>query len=65
MNSGFRRVVNEIFALLGCYTALVLSYGRFFDGLTLEDGADRLSRNVGTNYQSTLRNAPEQPRYQR
>jgi hypothetical protein len=27
----------------------------FFDFLTLEDGTDRLSRNVG-NHQSTLRN---------
>jgi len=23
MISGFRRIVNEIFALLGCYTALI------------------------------------------
>jgi hypothetical protein len=27
-----------------------------------EDGADRLSRNVG-NYQSTLRNIPEERRF--
>jgi hypothetical protein len=33
----------------------------FLDCLTLEGGTDRLSRNVG-NYQSTLRNVPEERR---
>jgi hypothetical protein len=32
----------------------------FLDCLTLEDGIDRLTRNVG-KYQSTLRNIPEEP----
>ena len=31
----------------------------YFDCLTLEDGSDRLLRNVG-NYQSTLRYIPEE-----
>ena len=55
--SGFRRHVDEISALLGCYAA---SCGNsftdvweqrigpvFFDFLTLEDGTDTLSPNVG------------------
>jgi hypothetical protein len=32
----------------------------FFDCLTLEDGIYKLSRNVGSNYQSPLRNIPEE-----
>lgn len=32
------------------------------DYLTLEDGANRLSLNVGNNYQSTLLNNPEERR---
>jgi hypothetical protein len=32
----------------------------FLDCLTLEDGIDRLTRNVG-KYQSTLRNITEEP----
>jgi hypothetical protein len=60
--SGFRRGLNEIFAFLGCYTAYIVvidvsgqPIGPIFNGqaeedcLTLEDGTDRLSRNVG-NY---------------
>jgi hypothetical protein len=39
--SGFRRDVNESYAVLGFYTASNL------DCLNLEDGTDRLSRNVG------------------
>jgi hypothetical protein len=34
---------------------------RVLNCLTFEDGTDRLSRNVG-NYQSTLRNTPEERR---
>jgi len=30
--------------------------------LTLEDGNDRLHRNLESNYQSALRNIPEEPR---
>jgi hypothetical protein len=30
------------------------------DFLTLEDGTDRLFRNVGMGYHSTLRNIPEE-----
>jgi hypothetical protein len=34
----YRRIAKEIFALLGCYTALICRYGRFFsDCFTLED----------------------------
>jgi hypothetical protein len=40
MISGLRRDVDEICALL-VYNAV------FLEALTLEDGADRLSRNVG------------------
>ena len=61
MNLGFRRGVNELLALLGCYASYIGSSRRFrttfgpiFKGhtvqevcLTLEDGTDRLSRNVG------------------
>jgi hypothetical protein len=69
--SGFRLGVNEIFALLGCNAALIVIYWHFGTTclsrlksqagtfLTLEDGTDRLSRNV-VNYQSTLRNIPEE-----
>jgi len=32
--------------------------------LTLEDGTGKLSRNVGSYYQSTPRNIPENPRSQ-
>jgi hypothetical protein len=49
--SGFRRDVGEICALLGYYAALsssVFKGQRVQDFLTLEDGTDRLSRNVGT-----------------
>ena len=36
--SGFRRRIHEMFALLGCYIALICRYGRFFlDYLTMED----------------------------
>jgi hypothetical protein len=34
----------------------------FLDVLTLEDGTDRLSRNVGTELHSTLRNIPNERR---
>jgi hypothetical protein len=42
MISGFRRDANEICALLGCEAASSL-----VRLLTLEDGTDRLCRNVG------------------
>jgi hypothetical protein len=64
--SGFRRDVDEIFALLGCYAAsnanalptfrysvsvpssrVKKSNEASWDFLTLEDGTDTLSRNVG------------------
>jgi hypothetical protein len=55
--SDIRRGVNEICALLGCYTANNGSFvtdvcGQpigliFFNYLTLEDGTDKLPRNVG------------------
>ena len=48
--SGFRRDVDEICALLGYYAASSgspLPMFRDKDFLTLEDGPDRLSRNVG------------------
>jgi hypothetical protein len=62
--SGFRSGVNEIFPLLGCHAAYIGSYRRFGTicwsiCLALEDGTDRLSRNVG-NYQSGLRDFPEE-----
>jgi len=55
--SGFRRAVLDVFTHLGCYTTLFGSYlPKFRDTLsvpsskgqtmTLEDGTDRLSRNV-------------------
>jgi hypothetical protein len=70
--SGFRCGVNEIFALVGCYAAQIGSQlPTFRDNLsvpssratvvTLEDGTDTLSRNVG-NYQYMLRNIPEDRR---
>jgi len=43
--SGFCREVEEIYALLGCYAAY--NDNSLLDFLTLEDGSDRLSRNVG------------------
>jgi len=63
--SGLGHGVNEVFALLGSYIALIGSYLRFgtpyqshLQGsrspcLTLEDGTDRHSRNV-CKYQTTL-----------
>ena len=68
MNSGFRRGVNEIFALLRSYAVLIGSYRRFGTvyrshlkalSFTADDGTDRLSRNV-----STLRNIPKERRPQ-
>jgi len=59
VNAGFRRNVNEVFDLLGCYAALLGNYL-----LTFRDNLpDTLSRNVG-NYQITLRNiSPERRPY--
>jgi len=59
--SGFRHEVPENFALLGYYAASSGNslprfrgqlFGPIFQGrfLTLEDGTDRLSRNVGKEY---------------
>jgi len=54
---------NEIYALLGYYAASGVSLPAFFlDFMTLEDGTDRLSRNVGKNYHYTLCNNPEELR---
>jgi hypothetical protein len=71
--SGFRRGVNEIFALLGCNAAYNGSQlPTFRDNLAvpssavkldIKEGTNRLSRNVG-NYKSTLRNIPEERRHQ-
>jgi hypothetical protein len=70
--SGFRRGVKDVFALLGYCAAFIIGYRRFGTGyrshphgssLILEDGTDTLSQNVG-NYQSTLRNIPEEQRRQ-
>ena len=45
---GFCRDVNEICALLGCYAADSGQEVQVdFDFLTVEDGTDRFSRNVG------------------
>jgi hypothetical protein len=35
----------------------------FFDFFNLEDGTDRMSRNVSKNYHYTLRNVPEERRF--
>jgi len=53
--SVFRRCVNEIFVLLGCYAAYIGSYidVSSWAAWPLENGIDRMSRNVG-NYQSML-----------
>jgi len=53
--SGFRRNIDEICALLGYYAAHTGNSSQIFRGnisapssrVPLEDGADRLSRNVG------------------
>jgi len=45
------------FAVLGL-SRVKQSQDVFVDFLTLDDGTDRLSRNVG-NYQYTLRNIPD------
>lgn len=55
--TGFRRDLDDILVLQGWYAAYIGSYQRFEtnyrskheDYLTLEDGTDRLSPNVG-NY---------------
>jgi len=65
----------DMFALLGCYAAHIRTYQRFgttchsnFQGssirewVTLDVGTDMFSRNVGC-YQFTLRNIPEDRRY--
>ena len=81
MVSKFRRGVNDLLTLLGCYAALVVTdvsgqtigaickdtawpvaYSKIkHNCLTLEDGTDKLSLNVG-KYQSTFRNIPQQRR---
>ena len=74
LTSGFRRGVNEVYAILGYCTASIGTMRRLgttchiFKGqavqedcLTLEDGTDRSSRNVA-KYQSTLCNIPEERR---
>ena len=64
MTSDLRCVVNE---MLFCWDVaknrLVVNYRRFMDRFILEDGTDWLSRYVG-NYQSILRNIPEERRSQ-
>ena len=39
------------------------SSGKLCGLLALEDGTDRLSRNVGKDYHYTLRNCPEERRF--
>ena len=58
----FRRHVNEIFYLVGYYTAWSNSYRRFeqtVGPIFKDDGTDRLSKRTVTNYQSMLNNIPE------
>jgi hypothetical protein len=57
--SGFRCGVDEVLASMGCYAvyivrrlimfhdSMLVSSSRVLEGLTREDGADMLSRNVG------------------
>ena len=60
VTSGFHRDVNDVFALLGSYTALICSYlPTFWDRIS--DQNSRFKQSV-TNYQPTLRNAPEERR---
>lgn len=62
--SVFCRGVNEIFALLACYSVLIGSFRRFVTVCeTLEDGTNRLLRSIG-NYQSTLHKFPEERIFQ-
>jgi len=57
VSAGFRRDVNEVFDLLGCYAALLGNYLLMFrDNLP-----NRLSRNVG-KYEITLRNISQERR---
>jgi hypothetical protein len=70
--SGFRCSVDEVFAVLGGHAALIGSWSPtlgtayrlpfFLVCLTLESGAEKLSRNFG-NYQSTLRNIPAKSKF--
>jgi hypothetical protein len=63
--SGFHRGVSEVFALeisrsVDWWLVTDVSGQPIgLDYLTLEDGTNRMSRNVG-NYQSTLRNIPQE-----
>jgi hypothetical protein len=68
--------VDEICGLLGYYAAsngnpiptfpynVSVPFSRAKDFLTLEDGPDTLSRNVGKGLPSSLRNTAEEGRYQ-
>jgi hypothetical protein len=67
-NTGFRRVEMSSWlfcdvpaASTGSYRRFGTTYRLFLDWLTLDDGTDRWSRNVG-NYKSTTRNIPEERR---
>jgi len=66
--SGFRRDVNEIFALLGCYAAVGGSYGLTRTACRshlhfLEGGTDRLFRNlVATNLRCVAALQNEDPK---
>jgi len=75
--SGICRGINEIFFLLGCYAVLIGIYlSTFRDGLSVtssrntEDGTDTplkmglicCPETSVSNYQSTLRNIPEDRR---
>ena len=70
MVPGFRRVVNEVCCLVEFYVGYNVNSVQTFrdnpwDFLTLEDGTDRLSRNVGKELNhSTLRQIPEERRSQ-
>jgi hypothetical protein len=71
--SYFRCVLNELCAPLGCdASVVVILYWRFGTTywvppsrakkrtLTIEDGTNRVSRNIGKKYQYTLRHIPEE-----
>jgi len=61
--SGFRRGVNEIFALLGCYTrSLVLTYRRFGTTYRFRLQGTSSPKTSVNNCQSTLRKIPEERR---
>jgi len=75
MISGFSREINALFWIFGSVSWQVTTFRHtlsvpstkdqavkeegFLDIMTLEDGADRVSQNVGHNYQHTLHTFPQ------